>query len=439
MLYRLLIQRGFTARETVESGLCLSSQGRVVDRFRGRLMFPIKDLKGRTVGFGGRALEKVEPKYMNSPETPIYVKRDNLYALEMTRRDILKEGFVILVEGYTDVLGLYQGGVRNVAATLGTALTTEHFRQLSRFTDRVVLAFDADAAGVGASERSLDFYLEFDLDLRVVSLPGGMDPADFMKDHGREDFVAVLDASMALPEFCIRKVLEASDLSDPNARTRAITRSLQIIAGLERKESSQLYLRKLQDLADVDYDVLLKALERILGKRAPTPTGREVKTPAPSAPDPVRRLQEEALRVLLSQPALAPDFRLQVGEGFFTDPAQEALREAIAAVSDLEPARATERVFASLKDNDAARNLASSLIMGGLGNISDKSQAEAQRHLQDINAALQDLDLVRQIKEMEKRLRELVRSPDRDHQQESEISLRLTQLERERFRLKGRV
>ncbi len=266
-LYRALRQKGFTPREMVRSGLCRVAGGRVIDLFRGRLMFPIHDLRGRTVGFGGRALKTVGPKYLNSPAGPIYIKSKNLYALDLTRRDILEDGYAVLVEGYTDVLGLYQGGVRNVAATLGTALTSDHFRQLARFTDHIVLVFDADAAGIGASERGLDFYLEFDLDLRVASLPGGMDPADFMREKTREDFLKVVERSSPLPEFCLRKVLESQNLRDANDRSRAVSRCIPIIANLGRKEPVSLYMQIVGDLAEVDHSVLAGMLERVAGKR----------------------------------------------------------------------------------------------------------------------------------------------------------------------------
>ncbi|MHB8780842.1 MAG: DNA primase [Candidatus Geothermincolia bacterium] len=441
VLYRGFIRKGFSAREAVESGLCLSARDRVIDRFRGRLMFPIRDMRGRIIGFGGRALEKVEPKYMNSPETPIYMKRENLYALDLTRRDILKEGSVVLVEGYTDVLALYQGGVRNVAATLGTALTTEHFRQLSRFTDLVYLSFDADSAGVGASERSLDFYLEFDLDVRVASLPGGLDPADFMRDSDKEDFRQVLRDSIPLPEFCIRKVLEAHDMNDANAKTLAVSRSISIIAGLERKESADVYLRKLRDLADVDYEVLVGLLERAGGKRpgkggfVPRDTGGREASAA--GDDTASRLRAEALRLLLAQPSLAPGLLEEWGAVFFSDEAAHQLLQAIAAVPEAQPEAAAASVIESLQGSDGARNLATSLILDAGGN-KELSRDEVKHRLEAVITRLQDLELARQIKELEGRLGELVRASNRDHEQESEVSRRITELERERLRLKGR-
>ncbi len=444
-LYRALIQKGFTAREAVESGVCLSADGRVIDRFRGRLMFPIHDLRGRTVGFGGRALEKVEPKYMNSPETPIYEKRKNLYALDLTRREILKEGFAVLVEGYTDVLGLYQGGVRNASATLGTALTSDHFRQLARFTDRVILVFDADAAGIGAAERGLDFYLEFDLDLRVASLPGGMDPADFMREKTRDDFLEIVERSMPLPEFCLRKVLDEHNLGDANARSRAVSRCLSIIANLERKESVNLYLKIVGDLADVDHSMLSGMLDKAAGKQrpgsktgparpAPSGTGQPAGRPAPETPR--SKLENQALGILLEHPVLALDFSARLADRELSDPLNRLLLGEITRLAG-EGAATSDHVVEALQGKPEARNLATSLILEKSGNTKEMSREDAQNRLDDIWKALEDLHLARQIRDLEGALAQLVKSADRDHRAEDELSTELFQLERQRRHLRS--
>ncbi len=443
-LYRALIQKGFTAREGVESGLCISAEGRVIDRFRGRLMFPIHDLRSRTVGFGGRALEKVEPKYLNSPETPIYEKRKNLYALDLTRREILKEGYAVLVEGYTDVLGLYQGGVRNAAATLGTALTSDHFRQLARFTDRVILLFDADAAGIGASERGLDFYLEFDLDLRVASLPEGMDPADFMREKTRDDFLQVVERSMPLPEFCVRKVLESHNLRDANARSRAVSRCISIIANLERKESVSLYLKIVGDLAEVDHSVLSGMLDRLAGKQPgarktstrPATAGAAQPAKQADAETPQAKLAKQALAILLDHPVLSIDFKTRLGDANFSDPLASTLLAEVARLA-AQGAASADQVVEALQGRGEARNLATSLILTKSGNTREVSREEAQRQLDDIWRALEDLNLARQIRDLERALAELVRSADRDHRKEDELSTKLFQLERQRRQLRG--
>ena len=218
-LYRRAVRKGFPVADFLSVGLGIKGERGTYDRFRGRLIFPIQDLQNRVVAFGGRIIGEGTPKYLNSPETPVYVKSRHLYALNLARRDIVREGFAILVEGYTDVIGLWEAGIRNVAATLGTALGEDHLKLLSRLTDRVILAFDADAAGISASERGLDFYDDFELDLRVMVLEEGMDPADFVSQKGPEAFLGRVEESQPLVDFCLDKILMEHDPSDTNSRS----------------------------------------------------------------------------------------------------------------------------------------------------------------------------------------------------------------------------
>ncbi len=164
------------------------------DRFRGRLIFPIHDLRGRAIGFGGRILPEFEKawadrgltvaKYLNSPETLLFQKRRNLYAADLARAAARQAGWVAVVEGYTDVIAAHQAGLENVVGTLGTALGDDHVTALRRLADRVVLVFDGDAAGQGAADRSLEMFLGHEVDVRVLTLPAGSDPCDFLLAEG---------------------------------------------------------------------------------------------------------------------------------------------------------------------------------------------------------------------------------------------------------------
>ena len=168
------------------------------DRFRGRLIFPIHDMLGRVLGFGGRILPEAErgwaeqgrraAKYLNSPETAIFQKRKQLYAADLARAAARQEGWVVVVEGYTDVIAAHQSGLENVVGTLGTALGDDHVLQLRRLADRVVLVFDGDEAGQKAADRALELFLSHALDMRVLTLPGGVDPCDFLLSEGAEAF-----------------------------------------------------------------------------------------------------------------------------------------------------------------------------------------------------------------------------------------------------------
>jgi len=178
------------------------------DRFRDRIMFPITDVEGKVIGFGGRIIkEDDQPKYLNSPESPVYSKRRSFYGLEKSREFIRRQGRAVLVEGYTDFLSLYASGVKNVVATLGTSLTHDHVMILRRYTDNVVVLFDSDESGIKAALRSLDVLLEEGLMPHVVPLPAGNDPDSFIAQHGIEKFTELIENSASWVDFFIDRTI----------------------------------------------------------------------------------------------------------------------------------------------------------------------------------------------------------------------------------------
>jgi len=264
-----LRQKGFSPEEIETAGLAIKGdKGSFYDRFRSRIMFPIFDSRGRAVGFGGRIFGAGQgassdtPKYVNSPETPVYHKSKILYWLNEAKSEIVKQSEVLVVEGYTDVISLYQSGIRNVVATCGTAFTPEHLKALSRFTEKVVLVFDADAAGKAAAERGLELLGEEKVDIFVLSLPSGFDPADFVTQKGKEAFLEILEQAISLVEFCLESVVAKYDIKTPNGRVKAAAEALPIIAALPGEVAHEEYLRKLSDILGVSYDSLYFELNK---------------------------------------------------------------------------------------------------------------------------------------------------------------------------------
>ena len=199
---RHLTQAGFSADEIVSANLGLAGDWRSgADRFYERIMFPIHDLQGRTIAFGGRVIEPKEPKYLNTQDTPIFHKSANMYAIDRAKASITSTGTAIVVEGYTDVIALHEAGLTNAVATLGTALTREHVRLLSRFAKRVVYLFDGDAAGLRAADRASEFIDKSAtpeagrdrVELEVAMIPDGLDPADYVGKHGADGLNALVD------------------------------------------------------------------------------------------------------------------------------------------------------------------------------------------------------------------------------------------------------
>lgn len=440
-LYRQAMRRGFEAQDFLASGLGLRGERGVYDRFRGRVIFPIRDLQDRVVAFGGRTLGEEQPKYLNSPETPLYVKSRHLYALNHSRREMVKEGFALLVEGYTDVILLWQHGIRNVAATLGTALGQEHFRLLSRLTERVVLAFDADRAGVSASLRGLDLQKDFNLDLRVIILDEGADPADFVTSHGAEEFKRRVEESVPLVDFCLRKVLEEHDPKDTNARLRGVRRAVSLVAELGGDIDQERHIRAIADWAGSSYQAVQELYWRARGRSS---------GPAPAAESsillpPQKRAERELLRLLLHQPFLVERALEEVDPSLFEDGDCSRLFSAILEADREEGGergieeRRMGRLVESL-DSGSARNLATALILDGSGNVDNMDTENAVMVYNDLLATLKGFYLERQIRRLRQELEGLSSAPHRDHERERELSEEIYSLERLKRELrKGRA
>ena len=206
-----------------------SSHGRLIDRFRGRLMFPITDLRGDPVGFGARDLEGDGPKYLNTQETPIYHKSRLLYGLDRAKSEIVRGDRAVVVEGYTDVIAFHLAGHPIAVATCGTALGEEHLDLLRRFSNRVVLAFDSDAAGTGAALRGFDRSVPGDLDLRMARFPDGRDPADLLQEGLGDSLISAVDDSVPLLQFRLDRELDGYDMAEPEAKVKAATAAARLI------------------------------------------------------------------------------------------------------------------------------------------------------------------------------------------------------------------
>ena len=272
-----------------------SRRGGLVDRFRNRLMFPIYDVRGDAVGFGARLLDGEGPKYLNSPETPIYHKSSLLYGLNWSKSQIVRSDESVVVEGYTDVIAFHLAGMPVAVATCGTALGEEHLDLLRRFSKRVVLAFDADEAGAGAAERGFERSVPGDLDLRVAVLPEGRDPADLVGDGRVDELKAAIESSDPLLQFRIDRELEGFNLEEPESRGRAVRAVAALIAlhpdAVVRHEYAVLVSRR----TGVDVPTVESALDGLARPNAGAPpTLDELNLTGP------QRTEREALRLFLA-------------------------------------------------------------------------------------------------------------------------------------------
>ncbi|MBI5140895.1 MAG: DNA primase [Nitrospirae bacterium] len=265
--------RKFRPEHLVASGLVVRGKnGNLYDGFRNRLIFPIKNIHGKTVAFGGRALGDGTPKYLNSPETPVYSKSETLFALNMAKDEIKKRGFALITEGYIDALSCHMHGFKNAVATLGTALTPGHTRLLRRFTERVVLVFDGDEAGRRAARKGLRVLLAGELDPRVLVLPDNLDPDDFLRSRGAEAFSALIADAQPMVDFILTGSAgtgtATNGAASANSALISAGEAVSIIAEIPNAIMRGRELKKLSGRLGINESFLMEELEKASGKAA---------------------------------------------------------------------------------------------------------------------------------------------------------------------------
>ena len=265
-LLKHLKEKGFSISDILKSGLVLENKdGKGYhDRFRGRLMFPIFDVQGRVVGFGGRILAKGEPKYLNSPETILFSKSRNLYGLNFAKAAKKRE--LILVEGYMDMLSIYQAGFRNVVASLGTAFNQEHARTLKRFADDVILLYDSDEAGTNAALRAIPVLVKNGFRVKVTQVPDGKDPDEFIKAKGAAEFSKLLINAVHYISFEIACIQRKYNLKNPEHRVRFATEAAETLAKLDSEIERNVYLGEVSRVTGVEEKAIRMEIDKLLRK-----------------------------------------------------------------------------------------------------------------------------------------------------------------------------
>jgi len=248
-LTNFLKKKGYTYEELIKAGLIKKSkiEGKYIDYFRDRIIFPIFHLSGRVIGFGGRALDDSLPKYINSPETLVYNKGSNLYNLNFAKEDIRKKNCIIIVEGYTDVLITQQYEFNNVVASLGTALTTKQIDLIKRFTDTVLIAYDADSAGNMATLRSLDLLVKAGLGIKVLALPQGYDPADFLIKKGRTPFQNLIDRSLSLIDYKLKLLYSNYSIKTIEGKVKVVKEILPTLSVMGDEDEVRAQTKKISE------------------------------------------------------------------------------------------------------------------------------------------------------------------------------------------------
>jgi DNA primase len=298
----------FGPKALLAAGLVLERQGKEghYDRFRNRAVFPILNESGKVVGFGARSLDGSEPKYLNSPETPIYQKSRTLYGLSWARDAIRREGRIVLMEGYLDVARALEAGIEEAVATCGTALTPGHGRLLHRFAEKVALNFDQDEAGQKAARKSFDVLLEEGLRVSVVELPEGHDPDSFVKAAGGDAYRARLNEAPDAVEWLIRRAARENDIRTPSGKAAYLNALLPVLVRIESAVERAAWVPRIVEAGGLDETATREELRRAMGGKASR--GPEHLTPSAPPPAPTVLLPAERwLLALLAQGAEGTD------------------------------------------------------------------------------------------------------------------------------------
>lgn len=260
------LRAGYKKEYLVKTGLCMQQDnGQLTDRFRGRVIFPVHTLSGKVVAFGGRVLKKTDKtaKYVNSPESEIYHKSNELYGIYFAKHAIVKQDCCYLVEGYTDVISMHQAGIENVVASSGTSLTTGQIKLIHRFTNNVTVLYDGDAAGIKASIRGIDLLLEEGLNIKVLLLPDGEDPDSFSRKQNASEFIAYVEANQTdFIRFKTNLLLDEAG-HDPIKRADLIQDVVRSIAIIPNNIVRQVYIKDCSTLLDINEEVLVNAINKI--------------------------------------------------------------------------------------------------------------------------------------------------------------------------------
>lgn len=418
---KALLGQGFTRDELVEANITLAVEhGAFKDRFFNRIMFPITDLHGRTIAFGGRVVGTGEPKYLNSQETPVFHKSSNMYGIDRARNEIVTSGAAVVVEGYTDVIALAEAGIGFAVATLGTALTERHVKLLGRFAKKVVYLFDGDEAGLRAANRAAEF-VDWSVtpeagsarvELGVSVIPDGLDPADFVVARGVDEMRALIDGAQPLLRFVVDQRLSAYDLGTPEGKSAALQDAVQPLAVVKGSILAQEYAAYLADRLLTPVEVVQRAIAHTRPATARPSAAEDTQDEAGRTPpaqpvvdDQQSRAEWEFIRTVAQAPRIRPEARELLSEEFVLDGERRRLLGYVLDADQL----SGRALYDAVATRD--RNLAESLS-GWLVEAPDVEQIEYA--FREIAVRLKDLALGRLILTKKAGLRALDATRDRE-------------------------
>ena len=420
-----LRQKGASQEQIERSGLVVKKEeGGSYDRFRGRLMFPVFDAQGKPIAFGGRTLDPDgEPKYLNSPETPAYIKGKHVFGLNLTRDEIRRQGFAILVEGYLDLIVPYQNGVKNMVASLGTALTPEQVKLIARFARKVVVNYDGDRAGVQAAKRAIETLLAEDIEVKVLVLPDNADPDDFIRKYGVTEYQQRRSKAQPQIQFVIDQALRDRNLHNPADKAAAVEETLPFVRAVRGRIQRREYFDIAMDALRVQPDQRRELWQRTRGAaRTETDAVQQVVI-RPLKPTVA---EEQLLELLLGSEELRKIVLPRLEPSDYDGLATAALFDAIAKLNEAESEINFDSLSAETRDSPAVGELLARLMLAGPIENFDEALAQADSCVD----ALRLMKLDRQIDELSSEVAEAERAGEADRR--DQLSLQLLELAKQR-------
>jgi len=404
-----LRQKGANQEMIEKSGLVVKKdEGGSYDRFRGRLMFPVIDAQGRPIAFGGRTLDpEGEPKYLNSPETALYTKGRHLFGLNLTRDEIRRNGFAILVEGYLDLIVPYQIGVRNVVASLGTALTPEQVKLIARFARKVVVNYDGDRAGVQAAKRAIETILAEDLEVKVLVLPDNADPDDFIRKYGAAEYQKRRGEAQPHIQFVIDQAVRDRNLHSPSDKAAAVEEALPFVRAVRSRIQKREYFDIAMDALRVQPEQRRELWQRIRsGASTDAASVQELVKRSPMNQPTVA--EERLLQLLLAKEELRKIILPRLETSDYADLASGSIFRALVSLDGEDREIGFDSLSEATADDLRAGEVLARLMMTETTESFDESLAAADSCLD----ALRLMKLDRQIDELSSEIAEADRAGD---------------------------
>jgi DNA primase len=379
-----------------QAGLVVKKQtGGYYDRFRSRIMFPIADVTGRVIAFGGRVMDDSLPKYMNSPETPVYNKRRVLYGLESARQKCRETGTVYITEGYMDFLAVYRHGIENVVATLGTSMTVEHVRLLKGYVTKAVMVFDSDEAGVKAARRGIDLFAEEKgIKPFILSLPEGHDPDSYLMAHGAESFLRIAADAQEAMLYLIREAIRKHGLS-VDGKLRVVSEMEPVLAGIDDDLARSLYLKELAERVGIEeravMDRVSKAAAALKNRgdvpNSEQPAGDDGRSPSKIA-EGLRsgryRMERQVIGMMLHAPFLLPEIDQAGILDFFENDTLASIGKIILRQRHVIMEDAAG--ITALVENEEQRQTVTSLLVGDELGFGDWKETDCRKLLQQFTS-----------------------------------------------------